>query len=251
MMAPPRVTQEEWQRRANAAGYDLLAPVVGSGAKVRVRCLECEGEASVWAISLTKGNGCRACAIRARSVKPRAAKAAAIAAGGKACTRCGEWKVFGEFHKDASFRDGHRPDCRACTNARNKEWYDANREAQLERKRAYNKANKDRLAAAKRDWYKRNRAQHAAYNRAKKYGITPEEYDALVAAAGGRCEICGRSQEDDGRDLNVDHDHETGKVRGLLCKRCNLALGYLGDDPALAARAADYLKSHERQDAAA
>jgi hypothetical protein len=68
------------------------------------------------------------------------------------------------------------------------------------------------------------------------YGITLEEWEALCAAQGGCCAICHRE-----RRLDVDHCHESGKVRGLLCRRCNLMLGQCGDDSDLLIKAADYL----------
>jgi len=69
------------------------------------------------------------------------------------------------------------------------------------------------------------------------YGLSDEDFGAMYRDQGGRCAIC----EDETR-LNVDHDHETGKVRGLLCRRCNVALGFLRDDPELADLAAAYLR---------
>jgi len=71
-----------------------------------------------------------------------------------------------------------------------------------------------------------------------KYGLVPEVYAAMVERQGGRCAICRRTVR-----LHVDHDHATGAVRGLLCRRCNLTLGYVEDDPDLLLLAADYLKA--------
>lgn len=63
----------------------------------------------------------------------------------------------------------------------------------------------------------------------KNYGITTEQYEEMLLAQGGRCAICGRTQEEAGmrHRLHVDHDHETDRVRGLLCYRCNTAMGWL------------------------
>ena len=72
------------------------------------------------------------------------------------------------------------------------------------------------------------------------YGITLEEYDILLEEQNGKCKICG-SDDNNGQRFCVDHCHETGKVRGLLCRPCNLALGCLRDDPILVLKAADYL----------
>lgn len=76
------------------------------------------------------------------------------------------------------------------------------------------------------------------------YGITAEQYEAMLAAQGDGCAICG----DDGSTsrgglLHVDHCHRSGAVRGLLCESCNLALGKFKDDSALLRRAAEYLEA--------
>ena len=72
------------------------------------------------------------------------------------------------------------------------------------------------------------------------YGLTMHDYDLLLKRQGGRCLICGTAATKM-RPLVVDHNHESGIVRGLLCSECNTAIGLLGDDPALIKRAAEYL----------
>lgn len=75
---------------------------------------------------------------------------------------------------------------------------------------------------------------------AKVYGIEPEDYDRLYAAQGGRCAICRRATGKT-RRLSVDHDHISGRVRGLLCKPCNQMLGHARDDVDFFYRAMRYL----------
>lgn len=83
------------------------------------------------------------------------------------------------------------------------------------------------------------------YNRARHvktlYGIELEEVDAMEREQGGVCAIC-RQTCNVRRSLAVDHDHQTGKVRGLLCQKCNRGLGLFNDDPGRLAAAIDYLK---------
>jgi hypothetical protein len=78
------------------------------------------------------------------------------------------------------------------------------------------------------------------------YGITLADYERMLAEQGGGCAICGGPGEVSKRNpaglLHVDHDHVTGRVRGLLCEKHNLLLGQWSDDPALLRRAADYLE---------
>lgn len=84
------------------------------------------------------------------------------------------------------------------------------------------------------------------------YGITHVEYENLLKAQHGSCAICGVKQDersnrtDRSTWLSVDHDHATGRVRGLLCLNCNTAIAHLHDDIALAERAIAYLKKHQR-----
>jgi hypothetical protein len=73
----------------------------------------------------------------------------------------------------------------------------------------------------------------------KNYGITLEERELL----GEVCFICGRERKEGGKSLSVDHDHVTGKARGILCLRCNRGLAWFSDNPDWLARAADYLRN--------
>lgn len=85
-------------------------------------------------------------------------------------------------------------------------------------------------------------ARQAAHGRwiLKTYGITSEQYEALYAAQGGVCYICQRAKGIS-KKLAVDHDHQSGFVRGLLCTTCNKILGHLRDDDYAAARIVSYL----------
>lgn len=76
----------------------------------------------------------------------------------------------------------------------------------------------------------------------KKYGITQEDFEALLAAQDGRCAICrGTESKGNGR-MHVDHCHKTGQIRGILCQACNVTLGKMQESPALLRAAADYLE---------
>ena len=73
---------------------------------------------------------------------------------------------------------------------------------------------------------------------ARRYGITLAQYDEIWVEQLGLCAICHSSPS-----LCIDHDHNTNKVRGLLCTKCNKGLGIFGDDASLVQNAADYLRS--------
>lgn len=84
----------------------------------------------------------------------------------------------------------------------------------------------------------------------KQYGLTPADYDRMVAEQDGRCAICRTDSPGRGKpSWNVDHDHETGAVRGLLCHNCNMALGMLGDCVETAQALVSYLLAHRGGDA--
>lgn len=72
-----------------------------------------------------------------------------------------------------------------------------------------------------------------------KYGITLEQYNKMLEQQAGVCKIC--KKKDEYRELCVDHNHNNGKIRGILCNRCNRAVGMLNDDPKLLAIAINYL----------
>ena len=89
----------------------------------------------------------------------------------------------------------------------------------------------------------RNEARKSQH-KLEKYGLTQEEYDRIVS---GPCHICG-STDGGGRwgKMCLDHDHNTGQLRGALCAKCNKAIGLLRDDPEIIRQAAIYLYSHKQ-----
>lgn len=81
------------------------------------------------------------------------------------------------------------------------------------------------------------------YHLRNEYGLTVADYDAILARQKGRCKICGGGPNGRQKDrFHVDHDHATGKVRGLLCYRCNKMVGLAGDSAETLMKAASYLQ---------
>lgn len=82
----------------------------------------------------------------------------------------------------------------------------------------------------------------------KRYGLTLEQHAEMLVRQNGRCAICGDPPDPNGvrasSRLHVDHDHETGQNRELLCNRCNRGVGYFRDDPNLLRAAAEYIARH-------
>jgi hypothetical protein len=77
----------------------------------------------------------------------------------------------------------------------------------------------------------------------KQYGLSLERYEEMFEEQNGLCAIC-ENPDSTGRLLGVDHDHESGTIRGLLCSNCNTALGLVKEDPEILSRMIDYLEAH-------
>ena len=95
---------------------------------------------------------------------------------------------------------------------------------------------------------KRWEDRHPGRSRFRRYGITQEQYDAMVAAQGGVCLICRQPPSGKRATLAIDHDHSTGRVRALLCTRCNAGIGQFRERPDVMYRAIRYL--YDQQTAA-
>lgn len=143
----------------------------------------------------------------------------------------GEQKRMAECHPDRPYHA--KGLCTSCYNSKYKrEKYENNfeyAEACRAKGREYYERNKDKA----REYREENQEWRSKQNRSWRlktiYGITPEEYNEILRSQGNKCAICGMTPEENGKNLSVDHDHKTGKVRGLLCHKCNTGLGALGD----------------------
>jgi hypothetical protein len=164
----------------------------------------------------------------------------------KRCKVCGELKPLDDFYKAAGMRDGYRSDCKVCNLAARAERYADDPQKHIDRVQAWREANPEHLRDYMREYRSRPERKRAARegHLRRKYGITLEDYEATLEAQGGGCKICG-DPPPEGGSLHVDHDHVTGKIRGLLCFRCNNAIGDLRDDVDLIYRMLDYLDRDE------
>ena len=136
----------------------------------------------------------------------------------KYCSGCDQNKTVEEFWKNNTKPDGLQSRCKVC-------W--------------------KRLTDKRRNGPKREEELRQRKNRhlVNYYGISLEEYESILARQGGKCAICHEPESMPRRKLVVDHCHRTGRVRGLLCGRCNLALGMLEDRLDLMESAVLYLKA--------
>lgn len=140
----------------------------------------------------------------------------------KACSRCNESKPLSEFPEQRTAKGSVylHSRCRACRREQCREW-------------AKTKQGK----AVKRSGILR-----------REFRMSECEYGQMHDAQGGVCAICGRAETKVHRDgsicrLSVDHDHVSGDVRGLLCSKCNVGLGFFEDNPESLRKAADYIQS--------
>lgn len=143
----------------------------------------------------------------------------------KRCPRCRRVLPLDSFHKNKRHADGHTNVCKKCANKNARAWHSQNREKAL--------------AAGRDVRRRRTRAQREAFNlyqRCWLYKITREELAAITEAYGGRCGIC----EKKGKRLGLDHNHETGQVRGLVCVSCNWKIAVV-ESPTLLARIQTHL----------
>lgn len=146
---------------------------------------------------------------------------------------------------------GGQRQCRACRKLRdaNRVPSEHRRLASIARSRRYYQENTQRHRQWVRAWYQRNPEAGRLYslrNRLKRHGMTEAEYLAMHDDQGGTCAICREPEsktDKNGRRflLCIDHDHDTGQVRGLLCQECNKGLGAFDDDPDRLKAAAEYL----------
>lgn len=104
-------------------------------------------------------------------------------------------------------------------------WRARNKDKVQERNRRYREKNKGRSISDSKRW----RAANAGADRRQRYGLLLAEWDALFVSQNKACATC-KSADPGGQPWQTDHDHRTGRVRGILCMRCNVALGLLGDD---------------------
>ena len=115
-----------------------------------------------------------------------------------------------------------------------------------EQQRQYRSRNRETIRVKRRE-YQRSLPpeKRHGYHVKSTFGLTLEQYTAMLAEQGGVCKVCGSPPKAVGvkRNLHVDHDHATGKVRGLLCHSCNVSIGLCKDDPVRLEKLAAYLRN--------
>lgn len=143
----------------------------------------------------------------------------------KVCSKCKIEKPIEAFSKHKGYKGNRRTECTECKNSNNLKRYHETKHLN-----PYNyEEDKDRKLRST-------------------YGISYAEYLSMLDAQGGCCAICGSSGNGNRRAFAVDHCHSCGEIRGLLCSRCNTALGSLKEDIGVMMRAIEYIKFHKGVD---
>jgi hypothetical protein len=112
-----------------------------------------------------------------------------------------------------------------------------------EYQKGWQKANPDKNRVAALKSYYKNPEKSYKSKLKRKYSMTLEQYNQLLKAQSGQCATCPSKPQT--RRLNVDHNHKTNKIRGLLCFSCNYTIGFLKDDPARFESIAAYLRKND------
>lgn len=144
------------------------------------------------------------------------------------CTNCKELKLLKFFVKSHAGVHGRGQHCKAC----------ANEKARNNRK---SKGLKHRSSCDPKISCKERTLYY-------KYGINLEDYKKLFSDQHGKCAICFRQLEIDSKETCVDHDHKTGKVREILCNKCNSGIGFLQENTMILQSAIDYLIKHGKKE---
>jgi len=122
-----------------------------------------------------------------------------------------------------------------------KKWRYENRERLLKWNREFYKRNAKKMRVRSRSFYRNNKQKELDRMRYKKYGITGNEFREIVEKQNNKCPICIRVIN---KNFSVDHDHKIGKIRGIICNDCNLAIGNAGSSPERLKSMANYLENY-------
>ena len=198
----------------------------------------------------------------------------------KTCNRCGTLKDLDEFSRDKTRKDGYQTICKACIRERTQEntiSIENNGYIRtIEQRRRMSSSHRGQIPWNKgtggcknghdpslyvclpsgvfvclgckringKKYRAGNREKLSIKNRVARYNMSLEELDELWSKQNGRCAICNGTL--DTKKYCIDHDHSSGKVRGLLCSSCNTAIGLLKDSPEIICNAMRYLKNERK-----
>lgn len=153
----------------------------------------------------------------------------------KICKACNVEKEIACFGVAKAYAGGHRHQCRPCRTEESRKWANSERGQKL--LKDYREVNRETIREKRLKKYVDESVK-------RHFQITEEVFNQLLAQQGGGCGICGRLMSNHGRRrMVVDHCHTDGRVRGILCMKCNVGIGQLGDTDESIRRAFTYMQS--------
>ena len=192
----------------------------------------------------------------------------------KTCTICNIEKELDEFYKDKSKKLGISSTCKECSKKysktytvkhkdsalayqkeyrkdnkvqqrkQHKQYYESHKEELKLYRDKYRMDNKEKIKAQNKQYRLNNPEKIRNHDLLKSFGITLGDYNNMLEYQDGVCAICGDYETDNNaKNLAVDHNHQTGKIRGLLCGKCNKMLGLAKDDKTILQSAINYLRN--------
>lgn len=174
----------------------------------------------------------------------------------KICKKCGINKPISEFHQNLRNEDKKDIVCRICIRASKVAWEAKNPGSMKKARKKWEDNNRDKLNAARREYYSRPEVKEhrrAIVKKKKaegtykfyyikfKYGLTRLDFENLLKSQDHKCAICFNEITWGDRKTHIDHCHTTGKIRGILCEQCNKGLGCFKDNENALRNAINYL----------
>lgn len=162
------------------------------------------------------------------------------------CGKCDIEHSEDMFRKDRSRTSGRHPYCKPCEKAAKQAWYLKNIDHVKSKAKSNRHKNKDKYALTKKKWQLANPDKIRAIALKYNFNISLENYSRMLQSQHGVCAIC-RIVPEEGVWMCVDHDHQSGAIRGLLCSSCNKMLGFARDNEETLESAISYLRKYAFQ----
>ncbi len=181
----------------------------------------------------------------------------------KVCARCKVKQDINNFHKANREPCGHVSNCKKCRQEILRKFHEKHPGVKREYSRKWRENNRDKIhkhyranaekirKQARERWLNNPKVREYAtdYRFKKSYGISLKDFNLMVEKQNGLCLICKKPPNNNKKsdNLYIDHDHKTGKIRGLLCHKCNAGLGSFNDNVVLLEEAIKYLSYYLRR----
>lgn len=158
----------------------------------------------------------------------------------KKCPKCNTEKTYDQFNRSRKTKSLSCW-CKECVNKSSRARYERTKDKRKLTQRDWYENNRESHIERRSQWHRENPERYRETYLQRKYGISSIQYQSMYDSQNGLCAICGRP-EISKILMAVDHDHRTGRVRALLCTKCNKGLGHFDDDKEQLLKAAEYLE---------